>query len=63
MRSVMNWKEIITYCGSVVLALGAFALVQQKIISWEVASAFVVALLYPSPAHVGLQRLMKDGDQ
>ena len=57
----MNAKEIVTYAGSVLLALGAFVLVQQKVISWEVASAFVVALLYPSPAHVGLQRLMSMG--
>lgn len=59
----MNTKEIVTYAGSILLALTSLVLVQQKVITWEVASAFVIALLYPSPAHVGLQRLMSEGDK
>ncbi len=54
----MNAKEIVTYAGTVLLSLGAFVLVWQKVITWPIASAFVLALLFPSAAHVGVQRAM-----
>lgn len=58
----MNTKEIVVYAGNVVLALGAFALVWQHVIAWQVAAAFVGVMLVPSAGHVAVQRMLTPSD-
>jgi hypothetical protein len=63
--NMLSTKEILVYATNAVLAIGAFILVWQHVITWPMAEAFILGVVaVPSGIHVGVQRLMqKAGEQ